>query len=347
VTERALPDDTARAMFRPLDDGTEPFADLAPGADRLPRRQAGASPQNLITLLLADFGLLHHTWCPSAAIVALLAEFDVPAASARTALSRLARRDVVESAKQGRRTAYRLTASAALGLAVGGRRVASFASDAESWDGHWTLLCFSFPRDRDTDRRSLRHRLRWIGYAPLYDGLWICPRNNLREVATVLAELDVPALTLFRARHVEFQHLAHRNPVDAWDLAGIAQAYQEFLHRWQPVHDRLRSGSISGVQALTARIDVINDYRHFTALDPTLPMAQLPQNWPRNRARRLTQELYDGLGPPALSHLLATIARVAPGEDPQLCPHTFDQLQAGIPVRGTTPGQPPTGCPQG
>src|SRR4051812_40419459 len=41
---------------------------------RLPRRQAGNSPQGLAVTLLADYTLRSRAWLPSAAIVALLAE---------------------------------------------------------------------------------------------------------------------------------------------------------------------------------------------------------------------------------------------------------------------------------
>ncbi len=47
------------------------------GPVRLPRRQAGNSPQGLAVTLLADYTLRTRAWLPSAAIVALLAEAGV------------------------------------------------------------------------------------------------------------------------------------------------------------------------------------------------------------------------------------------------------------------------------
>src|SRR5690554_3869181 len=79
----------------------EIFLDVVRGPVRLPRRQSGSSPQGLAVTLLADYTLRSRAWLPSAAIVELLAESGVNTAGARTAISRLARRGVLESARQG------------------------------------------------------------------------------------------------------------------------------------------------------------------------------------------------------------------------------------------------------
>ena len=81
----------------------EIFPDDAAGAMRLPRRQAGNSPQGLTVTLLADYTLRTRAWLPSAAIVALLGEAGVSHAGARTAISRLARRGVLAGAGRGGR----------------------------------------------------------------------------------------------------------------------------------------------------------------------------------------------------------------------------------------------------
>ncbi|GAB3806143.1 hypothetical protein [Micromonospora zhanjiangensis] len=125
----------------------EILPDIAFGPVRLPRQQNGGSPQSTAVTLLADYSLRDRSWLPSAAIVALLAESDVTQAGARTAISRLARRGVLESTRQGRRTSYRLTPPAATALAVGGRGVVGFAAAAEAWDGCWTLIAFSLPQE--------------------------------------------------------------------------------------------------------------------------------------------------------------------------------------------------------
>lgn len=56
--------------------------------------------------LLADYTVRTRAWLPSAMIVALLAESGVNTAGARAAISRLARRGVLEYARRGRHSAY-------------------------------------------------------------------------------------------------------------------------------------------------------------------------------------------------------------------------------------------------
>ena len=76
---------------------------------RLPRQQAGSTAQNLAVTLVADYTLRTHAWLPSASIVALLDEAGIGGGAARTAISRLFRRGVLESSRDGRYSSYRLT----------------------------------------------------------------------------------------------------------------------------------------------------------------------------------------------------------------------------------------------
>ena len=103
----------------------EMYPDDATGSVRLPRRQAGSAPQEMAVTLLADYTLRTRAWLPSAAIVALLAEAGVSQAGARTAISRLARRGILEGSRQGRHSSYRLTEAAAIHLSIGGSWIVS------------------------------------------------------------------------------------------------------------------------------------------------------------------------------------------------------------------------------
>ena len=93
---------------------------------------------------------------PSAAIVALVGELGVSSGGARTAISRLSRRGVLESRRHGRHSAYRLTPGAAEDLSAGGAWIARFGTDISPWDGCWTLVAFSLPQEENLQRRALR-----------------------------------------------------------------------------------------------------------------------------------------------------------------------------------------------
>ncbi|MFI6165057.1 PaaX family transcriptional regulator [Micromonospora sp. PTRAS2] len=296
---------------------------------RLPRRQAGNSPQGVAVTLLADYTLRARAALPSAAIVALLAEAGVSTAGARTAISRLARRGVLEGSRQGRRSAYRLSPLAAANLAAGGNWIVASTAAAVPWDGRWTIVAFSLPQERSAQRRALRGQLRWLGYAPLYDGLWISPHDLTPKARAHLAELTPGAVTVFRGRQAALDALGHRAPVDAWDIDVISRHYQAFLRRWTPLLPRVRSGRIDGAAAVRARTEVMDTYRRFPVLDPQLPLELLPTGWPRQRARELFAAVYDGLAAPAERHVRAVVARFADGAQPGIAAHTTADLLAG------------------
>lgn len=316
------------------------FPDDAAGAVRLPRRQAGNSPQDLTVTLLADYTLRTRAELPSAAIVALLAEAGVSPAGARTAISRLARRGVLQVRRQGRRSAYRLTPEAAAFLAVGGSWIASAAAGAEPWDEHWTLIAFSLPQAERARRQELRNRLRWMGYAPLYDGLWISPHDLPEKAHEQFALIASGAITVFRARHVELGAGLHRNPVEAWDIAAIAREYERFLERWRQVPARIASDRPAGPEAVRLRTEVMDTYRRLPVLDPRLPLRLLPAGWLRQPARDLFVAVYDGLAGTAQEHVRAVAADVIDGPVTGIRAHTVTELSAGLP---SGPAEPSAG----
>lgn len=321
----------------------EIFPDSARGAVRLPRRQSGSSPQGLAVTLLADYTLRSRAWLPSAAIVALLAESGVSAANARTAISRLTRRGVLESDRQRPGSSYRLTRPAVHNLSHGGRRIATFAAEAESWDGWWTLIAFSLPQAASAERRTLRGLLRWRGYAPLYDGLWVSPHRLDDASRAELAKLTLGATTVFRAQHVDVTGITGRVPIDAWDAAALAREYASFIARWSDLLPRVEAGVVTGAEAVRARTEVMDTYRRFPTLDPRLPIQLMPQGWPRIDARAVFVAIYDGLAEPAQEHVRAIADRYATGSRSGILTHTIAEL--GNLAGGPGPGGPGPGGP--
>jgi phenylacetic acid degradation operon negative regulatory protein len=306
----------------------EIFPDVDTGSVRLPRQQAGPSPQGLAMTLVADYTVGTRAWLPSAAIVALLGESGVTSAGARTAISRLARRGVLESFREGRHSSYRLTPAAATDLTSGGKWIAPFATRVEPWDECWTLVAFSLPQKESTQRRLLRGQLRWLGFAPLYDGLWVSPDALNPTVKDGLLTVSGGAISVFRASHVEMPIATNRNPIEAWDVATIARHYEEFIQRWQPQLTRVRDGKITGAAAVRARTEIMDTYRRFPLMDPQLPIQLMPSDWPRARAGEAFVAVYDGLAEPAQDHVRAVVARFG-DPDPSIRAHTAGELAAG------------------
>ena len=308
----------------------EIFPDVA-GPVRLPRRQEGNSAQGLTTTLVADYTLAGRAWLPSAAIVALLGESGVSGGGARTAMSRLGRRGVLESRRDGRYSSYRLTRAAADDLSAGGAWIARFGTETDSWDGHWTLIAFSLPQEESTQRRALRGVLRWLGFAPLYDGLWVSPCALNPTGKDRLVGVTLGAMTVFRASQVDWATGINRDPIEAWNVAAIAKHYEAFIRHWRPLVSRVRGGRVTGAAAVQARTEIMDTYRRIPVLDPQLPVELMPAGWPRGEAREIYVAVYDGLAGPAQEHVRAVVARSNDHPDAGIIKaHTVAQMAAGL-----------------
>jgi phenylacetic acid degradation operon negative regulatory protein len=284
------------------EDAPQPWTAPGPVAQRPPR---------LLLTLLGDYWWQRTEPLPSAAIVALLAEFGVSDSAARAALSRLTRNGLLVTSRSGRRTFVQLSARAADVLDDGARRIFSFGASGAPWDGMWSLVAFSIPEDHRAVRDELRKALRWLGFAPLYDGLWVAPRDHAAEVMARLTQLGISTATAFRATAIP-GGVPSEIPARAWDLAGLRRRYEEFIAYARLLRDQTTAGEISPMDALVARTRVMNEWRAFPAMDPDLPGELLPPAWPRAQARELFISCYDLLGPLAVRRVRQIITRYSP-----------------------------------
>jgi phenylacetic acid degradation operon negative regulatory protein len=280
-------------------------------------------PPRLLLTLLGDYWWQRKEHLPSSALVSWLAEFGVSDTAARAALSRLVHNDLLVTFKQGRQTFYKLSERAEHVLNDGGYRIFSFGLCLRSWDGMWSLVAFSIPEENRQLRHVLRDRLRWLGFAPLYDGLWISPHDNLREAANQLAELSISTITMFRAHTMESTPITGL-PQQAWDLDALRAQYEKFITMVAPLCERVHEEQFSPEEALLTRTRVMDVWRSFPTMDPDLPDEILPLDWPRARARQLFIETYDALGPLAQRRIQQIIARYAPDLAPMATYHRSD-----------------------
>lgn len=292
--------------------------DLTPDAGfRLPRAQEGPNPQHLFVTLFGDYWWARGEHLPSAALVALANEFGISAASARAALSRLRRRELLASSKIGRHTYYGLAPTTRETIVEGGRRILSFGGDNRAeWDGTWLVVAFSIPEDQRDVRHALRTRLRWLGFACLYDGVWVSAGGDASgaDAKAVVRECGIRDASVFRATSLDGvgETDSGRHPLSAWDLDQLRATYQEFIDRFEPLYQRILDGDIRSTEALVERTAVMDVWRSFPGLDPHLPSEVLPAEWPREHARAVFANVYDALGPLAQVRFQHLLSRHAP-----------------------------------
>jgi phenylacetic acid degradation operon negative regulatory protein len=273
-----------------------PPVENPPGGGRGADTRPSATPAaHLVMTLLGDYwyGTTDHV--PSAAIVALLAEFDVGADAARAALSRLCRDGRIDRVKDGRRTSYRSSAGTRRTAATRARRLMRFGAEPVPWDGRWTCVAFSVPEADRHLRSALRHRLRRLGMGPLFDGLWISPHPLLGRVDATLTALGIDGAAVFRAEEVDRRQGV--DLLDAWDLVCARSRIGAFRRALDVTAKRMDDGAVDPAQALIARTDLMARWRVLAATDPRIPDELLPADWPLADARHRFVEVYDALGP--------------------------------------------------
>jgi phenylacetic acid degradation operon negative regulatory protein len=267
-----------------------------------------STSQRLLFTLLGDYWWGYPEHIPSAALVALLAEFGVSEAGARAALSRVSRSGVLEGVRDGRTTSYRLSASARRTGRAYGRAVARFtgvggAGPDQGWDGRWTCVTYTVPEDERDRRRAVRARLRALGFGPLHDGVWVSPRRG-DAAAEALTELGVDRFTVLTGAEAG----GGVDPTAAWDLGGLASTYAELVAQLTVETSRLRRRRVRPATALITRTELMSSWRGLSRVDPGLPAALLPADWPGVAARKLVVRVYDGLGPYAEERVREIVA---------------------------------------
>jgi phenylacetic acid degradation operon negative regulatory protein len=215
---------------------------------------------------------------PVAALVRLLHPLEINAPAVRTAVSRMVRQGWLVPVRLSGGPGYALTPRASRRLDEAADRI--YRREAPEWDGTWHVVICERIRDR-TRRERVRAALGYLGYAPLGETTWISPRES--------AELD----TLLEAEHLRAERFRAAYDGDArgllsraWDLDGLAKAYQ----RWLASAGEILAGAGPGVpdeSVFAVRSVLVHEWRKFLFRDPGLPPSLLPPSWPGHEAAQL------------------------------------------------------------
>jgi phenylacetic acid degradation operon negative regulatory protein len=185
---------------------------------------------------------------------------------------------------------FGLTPRSEVILRDGRRRIWADGAVDDRWDGTWTLLSFSLPESWQRQRHDLRSRLAWAGFGPLQGGLWIAPGTV--AAGEIVAELGLSAhARVFHARAGDGTDVAGMVG-DAYDLAGLAARYREFLDRWEG-HPAVPA------DPLAAHLGLVADWHDAIRRDPRLPAEHLPGGWPAVRAQQVFRGLAGSYREPA------------------------------------------------
>lgn len=92
-----------------------------------------------------------------------------------------------------------------------------------------------------------------------------------------------------------------------WDLSSLQQGYEAMLSRFLPLDAALPARPLADADALAARLLLVHAYRHVLLRDPRLPPPALPVGWKGQEARALFRRLYLRLTPGTERHIAARL----------------------------------------
>ncbi|WUR57300.1 PaaX family transcriptional regulator [Micromonospora chokoriensis] len=273
---------------------------------RVPRAQVGSSPQHLLATVLGEYLDSSDADLPSAAVIAILREFGVSEASARSALSRLVKRGLIATRGNGRPPVYHLTPWAIARHRTRMRHFLTFGAHPPPWTGAWVQASFSIPSSGQAARHAVRRSLGALGFVGLYDSVWIRPGSDAAPVREALDDLlQHVAGARWSVLHVRFdEESGPHGPASAYDLTSLASAYSDFIERYADLRVAARDGTLDPAGALVARTSAMDSWRRFADIDPDLPEHLLPQPWPRQRARETFLDIHSALGSLAQARLV-------------------------------------------
>lgn len=246
----------------------------------LSRRHAAGAPsaRGLLFTLLGEFVLPGGGTAWTSAVLTSFARLGIEEKTTRQALMRTAASGWLDPEKVGRRTRWRLTASAQKMLTEGADRIYSFTGPGESWDGRWLLVYARIPESDRRARHVVQSRLTWAGFGSLGAGLWISPHPDREaEAISVLREAGVADAHVFVARRSGLADVQVMVGA-AWDLGAIEDRYEEFIEEFR---------ATAPADVLARQVEIVHAWRRFPSIDPVLPRELLPARWSGLKAARL------------------------------------------------------------
>jgi phenylacetic acid degradation operon negative regulatory protein len=266
-----------------------------------PPDSLAAQPRALIVTVYGLYGREAGGWLSIAGLIRLMAGLGVDEPAARSAISRLKQRGLLESRRAGGAAGYGLTGRGQAILAEGDMRI--FERPRARIEDGWLIAVFSVPEDQRARRHALRSRLAWLGFGSVAAGVWIAPAHLATETRSVLASDGLDGyVTLFTAGQLAFGEIG-QEVSRWWDLDRLGQLYQAFidaadpvLARWQAARGAARADS---GQAFADYVRVLTAWRRLPFLDPGLPPDLLPADWRGATAAELFGQIRARLGGPA------------------------------------------------
>ncbi len=263
-------------------------------------------PKSMLLNIYGAYGRRLGGWISVAALVELLGDLGIDERAARSAVSRMKRRELLLPERRHGRVGYKLTGHAEEILVEGDERIFARRLPAVLEDG-WVVTVFSVPESERRERHLLRSRLAWQGFGNVSPGVLIAPWRLVEEARRLLLRLGLDGyVDLFHADHEGFGATPER--VAAWwDLDRLRVEYAQFVQEQSLVLARWRRSGGDGRTAFVDYLAAVAAWQRFPYLDPGLPAELLPSTWEGKRAGEIFFDLVDLLAGSGEGHVLAAL----------------------------------------
>jgi len=223
-------------------------------------------------------------------LIEVCARAGISETRVRTAVSRLMAAGRLEGTREGRRSFYRLTPSAATEFADAAARIFSPPPPPRAW-------IVALQPAAETEAALLLR-----GFASVGPGVLLGADDGERPGSGIVLRAD------WLDGRPELRRLA----AERWRLPELAAAYGGFIDRFAPLAADLRRGRpLDAETTLLARLLLVHGFRAVVLADPRLPAEALPDDWPAPYARRLFAGLYLRLSAAADSHVARRFTSLA------------------------------------
>lgn len=244
---------------------------------------------------------------PVAALIRLLGDLGIEQAGVRSSVSRMKRRGILESRKDGATAQYALSPLSLEIIVEGDARIYS-PKRADVAD-RWLLIVFSIPETERGKRHTLRSQLTHMGFGAVAPGVWIAPAALYSETSNRLVRLGLaPYVELFSVDNLTPAQMAAKVD-DWWDLPSLDALYQGFVEQYASMRDAWlsRIGANAAMpthersdvcrQAFIDYVYMFTQWRRMPFLDPGLPLELLPERWSGVLAEKVFSDIHLAIGP--------------------------------------------------
>lgn len=239
----------------------------------------------------------------AAALVALLKEIDVAPGAARSSISRLKGKEILQHVSTESGPQYALSPPVRAQQKWNVQRV--FTPERSDAGDPWALVIYSVPEPSRQDRYTLKRELTDLGFGFVAPGVAVAPHSSLPEALFRLEQYNLlNYITYFTAEYGDISDLPMKVR-QWWDLSAVEQQYYEFIDMYSPIVDGLAQSTAAGDESLTAEkalsfyVPLYTRWKPFPYHDPNIPLRILPVGWPAPRAKFIFLQLNSLLSTPA------------------------------------------------